>query len=128
MAKTMTPKTANCRGWGDRCWRNKLRQEAARAAAITAAVAQVDVTAFKDPAPVIAKAEQLLLDDALIATRVPGQYLANGSDGVSTYLTDTVERSCTCKAGARHGRCNHLVAGHAKNLLDQVEFTLALVA
>ncbi|MCP9947351.1 hypothetical protein LUX33_01930 [Actinomadura madurae] len=56
-------------------------------------------------------------------------YLANGSDGVSTYLTDTIEQSCTCKAGQRLGRCNHLVAAaaldHLAVILDATPLALA---
>ncbi|HEY9408894.1 MAG TPA: DUF6011 domain-containing protein [Jiangellaceae bacterium] len=150
MTKTETPqaKTATCRrtgchatlrhprsvarGIGPTCER-KERAELAAAqarheAAVTAAVEAVDTTAFMDAQAVKDKAVQLILDGAIVPTRVSGQYLVNGSDGVSTYLTDTVENSCTCKAGARLGRCNHLVAAAALDLLNTPAPTLALAA
>lgn len=125
MAKRTATKTANCRkcralltntrsitrGYGDRCWREKRREDAERQALATATAA-VDVSAFKDGARVLDKAEQLILDGAIVPLRHEGAYLANGSDGVSTYYVDTIENSCTCKAGQRLGRCNHLVAAH----------------
>ncbi|WP_242892538.1 DUF6011 domain-containing protein [Actinomadura litoris] len=143
MTKTAKPQTATCRrrgchatltaprsvqrGIGPTCER-KEREEAAAAqaryeAAVTAAVDAVDTTAFADAKKVTDKAKQLILDGAIVPTRVPGMYLANGSDGVSTYLTDTIERSCTCKAGQRLGRCNHLVAAAAIDLLDNGALT-----
>lgn len=109
------------RGYGDRCWTLKRREDAEREALATATTA-VDLSAFKDATSVLGKAEQLIDDGAIVRTRHEGQYLANGSDGVSTYLVDTVERSCTCKAGQRLGRCNHLVAAH---ILDHTAAILA---
>ncbi|WP_018655929.1 DUF6011 domain-containing protein [Actinomadura flavalba] len=117
-AKTKTATCRRCRatlrsartvaaGIGDRCARNERREAAAR---LTTATAAVDLSAFKDARTVLGKAEQLIEDAAILPTRHHGQYLATGSDGLATYLVDTVERSCTCKAGARLGRCNHLVA------------------
>ncbi|TDD31652.1 hypothetical protein E1287_25670 [Actinomadura sp. KC06] len=143
MTKATTSKTANCR----RCHalltnprhvaeritphcRRKEREEAAQRAArheaaVTAAVDAVDTTAFKDPQAAKDKAVQLILDEAIVPTRFPGVYLANSSDGVSTYLTDTVENSCTCPAGTRLGRCNHKVAGAALDLLEDNVLGLA---
>lgn len=143
MTKATTTTTANCRRCralltnprhvADRITPHCLRKEreesaAAQAryeAAVTAAVEQVDTTAFKDPQAVKDKAVQLILDAAIVPTRVPGQYLANGSDGVSTYLTDTVETSCTCKGFGHHKRCNHLVAAAALDLLTVPALGLA---
>lgn len=146
MTKTAKPQTATCkrckatlrsarsvaRGRGAHCAR-MARQEAAAAqaryeAAVTAAVEAVDTTAFADPQKVINKAIQLILDGAIVPTRFPGVYLANGSDGVSTYLVDAIETSCTCKAGARLGRCNHLIAAAALDLLTAPAPVLALAA
>ncbi|MFB4300656.1 hypothetical protein [Actinomadura sp. NTSP31] len=135
MAKQTATKTANCRKCralltnarsvarehGDRCWREKQREDAERQALATATAA-VDLSAFKDAASVLDKAEQLIIDGAIIPLRNEGAYLANGSDGVSTYYVDTVEQSCTCKAGQRLGRCNHLVAA---NILDHRAALLA---
>lgn len=83
----------------------------ARLARIEAAANVVDLTAFKDTAAARTKAMQLIADRAIVATRHAGQYLAVASQGDNTYLVDTIERSCTCKAGQRLGRCSHLVAG-----------------
>lgn len=143
MAKQTTTKTANCRRCralltnprhvADRitphCLR-KEREEAAaraetRAAAVEAAVNAVDTTAFADAQKVKDKAVQLILDGAIVPTRFAGVYLANSSDGLSTYLTDTVEDTCTCPAGARIGRCNHKVAAAALEILANPVFALA---
>lgn len=135
MAKRITVKTATCRGCyatlrapksvaagiGPTCAR-KERQEAAEREALATATTAVDLSAFKDASRVLDKAEQLIEDGAIVRTRFEGQYLANGSDGVSTYLVDITERSCTCKAGQRLGRCNHLVAA------DILDHFAALIA
>jgi hypothetical protein len=140
-AKATGAKTATCRrcyatlrksaarGIGPVCERKERAEKAAaqarHEAAVTAAVDAVDTSAFKDPQTVKDKAVQLILDGAIVSTRVPGVYLASGSDGVSTYMVDTVEGSCTCKAGQRLGRCNHLVAAAALDLLDANALGLA---
>lgn len=136
MAKaTTTTKTANCsrchalltdprrvaKRIGRRC-EQLDRREAAEREALDTATRSVDLAAFKDAARVLDKAEQLIEDGAIVRTRFEGQYLANGSDGVSTYLVDTAERSCTCKAGQHLGRCNHLVAA---DILDHFAAILA---
>ncbi|MDL4815463.1 hypothetical protein [Actinomadura opuntiae] len=135
MAKRTTTTTAHCRrcralltnparvaaGIGTRCERIERREDAERQALATATAA-ADVSAFKDGARVLDKAEQLILDGAIIPLRHEGAYLANGSDGVSTYYVDTVEQSCTCKAGQRLSRCNHLIAA---NILDHTAAILA---
>ncbi|MUN41451.1 hypothetical protein [Actinomadura litoris] len=140
MAKRTTTKTAHCRrcralltnprsvaeGITRPCLRKERAEAAAlaeaRASVVEVAVNAIDTTAFKNPQAVKDKAVQLILDGAIVPTRFDGVYLATGSDGVSTYLTDTVERSCTCKAGQRLGRCNHLIAGDALDLLDNGAF------
>lgn len=135
MAKRINTQTAHCRrcrslltsarsvaqGIGPTCQRNE-RREALEQQAMATATACVDLAAFKDATRVLDKAEQLIEDGAILPTRHAGQYLASGSDGVSTYLVDTVERSCTCKAGQRLGRCNHLVAAE---ILDHFAAILA---
>lgn len=142
-ATRTTTKTANCRrchalltnprsvrdGITTHCRNQEAREtaerNARREAAVTAAVNAVDTTAFKDAQKVIDKAIQLILDGAIIPTRFAGVYIANASDGVSTYLTDTVEDSCTCPAGSRIGRCNHKVAAAALEILANPTFALA---
>lgn len=146
MAKATTTKTATCRrrgchatltsprsvarGIGPVCERKERAEKAAARAryeaAVTAAVDAVDTTAFADPQTVKDKAAQLILDGAIVPTRFPGVYIANSSDGVSTYLTDTVEDTCSCPAGTRIGRCNHKVAAAALDHLDT--YTLGLAA
>lgn len=140
MAKATTTKTATCRragchatlraprsvaaGIGPTCARREREDAAAHQArhdaALATAVASVDTTPFKDPKRALDKAEQLLIDGGLVPTRFPGVYLATGSDGVSTYLTDRTERSCTCPAGARIGRCNHLLAADIDAILTEL--------
>lgn len=144
MAKTATPKTATCRGcyatltadrsvrrgWGDVCWRKEQarRAEDARIAAIETAAALVDFSAFKTADTVRDKAIQLLIDRSLTPTRVPGLYIATSSDGESTYVVDMIEHTCTCKAGLRLGRCNHLAAGRIAELVGVRPASLALAA
>lgn len=137
MTKTATTtKTANCRRCRalltnprhvaeritPHCLRKEREEAAARAEAhaaeVEAAVNAVDTTAFKDPQAVKDKAVQLILDGAIVPTRIPGMYLVNGSDGVSTYLTDMVENSCSCPASTHLGRCNHKIAAAALDLLN----------
>lgn len=142
MTKTATPKTATCRragchatlrsarsvaaGIGPVCARKEREEAAARQARheaeIAAAVASVEMlTEFKDQAAAASKAEQILLDGALVPTQFPGAYLAKASAGDDTYLVDTGAvsgvKTCTCRAGARLGRCTHLVAAFAADLL-----------
>jgi hypothetical protein len=69
-------------------------------------------TAFKDPETAATKALQVIADKAIVRTRTQGQYLVVASHGDQSYLTDVEEGSCTCKAGARHGRCSHLLAAN----------------
>lgn len=68
--------------------------------------------AFKDPQAAANKALQIIADKAIVPTRIKGQYLTVSSDGTQNYLTDVVDNTCTCKAGARLGRCSHLVAAN----------------
>jgi hypothetical protein len=103
--RILTSTKSVARKYGPRCWTRVL-----------AAAKVVDVSHFKDPAPVLAKAIELIEQGGIVRTRHDGQYLANSFDGLNTYLVETVgERSCTCKAGTRLGRCNHLVAVNILN-------------
>ncbi|WP_141576058.1 DUF6011 domain-containing protein [Actinomadura sp. WMMA1423] len=108
MAKATTTKTANClgcrglltarrsvlRGYGDRCWAKKRREDAARAAG------------FKPAA--ITKAKDLIADGAILPLR--GRvFQVVASNGIDRYLT--APEACNCPAGLRgkHG-CYHRAA------------------
>ncbi len=82
-------------------------------AKVRAAAKVADVTAFKDGKAALSKAEQLIEDAAIVPTRHVGQFIATSSDGLTVYLVDTLERSCTCKGHTRCGHCYHLVAADA---------------
>lgn len=121
---------SNTKGIGPTCARKEREQarEDARIAAIETAAAHVDFSAFKTAATVRDKAIQLLIDRSLTPTRIPGLYIATSSDGESTYVVDMIENTCTCKAGIRLGRCNHLAASHIAELVDARPASLALAA
>lgn len=109
MMRTRTKTTATCRrcratlvaprsvarGYGDRCWREKRREDAALAAG------------FKPET--LAKARELIEDGAIIPVRGRRVFRAVSSDGERTYLT--APQACTCPAGlrARHV-CYHRAA------------------
>lgn len=69
-------------------------------------------TPFKDAEDAARKALQIITDKAIVRTRTQGQYLVVASHGDQSYLVDVLESSCTCKAGARLGRCSHLLAAN----------------
>ncbi len=106
------------RGIGRHCQRLNRREQAA----------EVLTRTFKGAESARTKALALLADKAIVPTRHEGQYLAVGSDGISTYLVDTVERSCTCKGHARVGRCYHLVAADVLEMASTRRTQLTLAA
>jgi hypothetical protein len=132
MTKTANPQTAKCdeckrpltsavsiaRGRGRTCERNRRRRNAAL----------VLSRPFKNAEAARTKALDLIAEGALVRTRHEGQYLAVGSDGVSTYLVDTVERSCICRGHQRQGRCYHLLAADTVELAAVRRTSLALAA
>ncbi|MGI5423080.1 DUF6011 domain-containing protein [Actinomadura luteofluorescens] len=109
MAQKTTTETANClgcrslltadrsvrRGYGDRCWAKKRREDAARTAGFKPAT--------------IAKAKELIADGGIVPLRGRRVFRAVSSDGTATYLT--APQACSCKAGLRgkHG-CFHRAA------------------
>lgn len=95
--RTLTSPASIARGRGPRCH-----------AKVRAAAQAADFTTFTNAADAQRKASELIDDNAIIPTRIAGQYLATSSDGLNTYLVDTVEGSCTCKGAQRAGRCYHL--------------------
>lgn len=131
MTKTQNLRTTNCtrchalltspksvaRGRGDRCERLHRQEQAATNLTRT----------FKGAEAARTNALQVIADRAIVPTRHGGQYLAVASDGTSTYLVDTIERSCTCKGHQRVGRCYHLVAADVLELASgrRTSFTLA---
>lgn len=83
------------------------------------AAAAILARPFKDAETAATKALRHLTDKAIVPTRHAHQYLAVASAGDTAYLVDAIERTCTCKANRRHGRCTHLLAA------DVVEITTA---
>jgi hypothetical protein len=58
----------------------------------------------------VEKAREAIEMRAVVPSSRTGLYASVSSDGVTVYLTDARERSCTCKAAANGRRCYHLVA------------------
>jgi hypothetical protein len=56
------------------------------------------------------KAREAIEMGAVIPSSRPGLYAAVSGDGVTVYLVDVIEGSCTCKAAANGRRCYHLAA------------------
>jgi hypothetical protein len=93
--RKLTASSSIARGYGRVC---RLRIRAA-----TALAATVGYQPFQ-----LAKANDLIGEQAIVPTGRPALYLAVSSDGTTTYLVDAVEHSCTCPARAD---CYHLAAG-----------------
>jgi hypothetical protein len=49
----------------------------------------------------VAKAAEAIEEQAVVPSSRPGLYASVSGDGVTVYLTDAIEGSCTCKAGAK---------------------------
>jgi Family of unknown function (DUF6011) len=78
-------------------------------ARIALAAAQVaDLAAFHGWQ--VEKAREAIEMRAVVPSSRPGLYAAVSGDGVTVYLTDAREGSCTCKAAARGRRCYHLAS------------------
>ena len=58
----------------------------------------------------VAKAAEAIEEQAVVPSSRPGLYASVSGDGVTVYLTDAIEGSCTCKAGANGRCCYHLAA------------------
>lgn len=83
-------------GYGPTCMR-RIKENAAVAA-----------TDFK---PVqVEKAMELITDGGLVPSIRPRLFFAVSSRGDESYLINTIDNSCDCKAGARGVRCYHLAA------------------
>ncbi len=67
-----------------------------------------DLSGFK--AWQVTKATEAIEEQAVVPSSRPGLYASVSGDGVTVYLTDAIERSCTCKAGANGRLCYHLAA------------------
>jgi len=108
-AKRTTTKTGNCRrcralltnprsitrGYGDRCWREKRREDAAHAAG------------FKTTT--VDKARQLIADKAIVPVRGRRVFQVVSSNGTDRYLT--AANTCNCPAGLRGKHsCYHSAA------------------
>lgn len=95
--RRLTALASVSRGFGRTC-----------AARITAAAETADLTGFK---PVqVEKAREAIEQKAVVPLSRPGLYAAVSSDGVTTYLVDAIEGSCSCKAAANGRRCYHLAS------------------
>ena len=104
--RTLTAKASIARGRGPVCDLKARRRAAAERLA----------RPFKNTDAAVTKALNLLADRALVPTRHTGQYLAVASDGTTSYLVDTIERSCTCKGFGRVGRCYHQLAAEVAEI------------
>ncbi|MFV2179463.1 DUF6011 domain-containing protein [Actinomadura sp. LOL_016] len=107
MAKVNTTKTANCqgcralltnahsvaRGYGDRCWAKKRREDAVR------------IAGYKSHQ--LASATELIEDGAILPIR-PGTYIGVSTDGADRYIC-TVD-TCTCAAYEAGRKCYHRAA------------------
>jgi hypothetical protein len=58
----------------------------------------------------VAKAAEAIEEQVVVPSSRPGLYASVSGDGVTVYLTDAIEGSCTCKAGANGRLCYHLAA------------------
>jgi hypothetical protein len=56
------------------------------------------------------KAREAIEQGAIVPSSREGLYAAVSGDGVTVYLVDARERSCTCKAAANGRRCYHLAS------------------
>jgi hypothetical protein len=56
----------------------------------------------------IDKAREAIEMKAIVPLGRPGMFAAVSADGVTTYLVDVQESSCTCRAAANGRRCYHL--------------------
>jgi hypothetical protein len=77
-------------------------------ARVAAAAEAVDLSAFS--AAQVEKAREAIELRAVVPSSREGLYAAVASDGVTVYLTDAQQESCTCKAAAHGRRCYHLAA------------------
>lgn len=77
-------------------------------AKVRQAAQTVDLTAFKPYQQ--AEAAELIEQGGMVPTSRAALYLAVSSDGVTVYLVDQAEHSCTCPAGAKGTACYHLAA------------------
>lgn len=75
-------------------------------ARIAEAAQAVDLSAFHDWQ--VDKAREAIEQQAIVPSSRPGLYAAVSGDGVTVYLVDAAEGSCTCKAAANGRRCYHL--------------------
>jgi hypothetical protein len=75
---------------------------------ITQAAQVEDLSAFH--AWQAEKAREAIEQQAVVPSSRPGLYAVVSGDGVTVYLVDATEGSCTCKAAASGRRCYHLAA------------------
>jgi len=75
-------------------------------ARIAVAAQVADLAGFHDWQ--VDKARETIEVQAIVPLSRPGLYAAVSGDGVTVYLVDAREGSCTCKAAANGRRCYHL--------------------
>ena len=63
----------------------------------------------------VAKAVETIELGAIVRAARPRLYLAVSSNGSTNYVVNTIDQSCTCKAGERGIRCYHLAAAQILN-------------
>jgi hypothetical protein len=117
MTKTAAPQTANC----IRCGR-KLTSTSSVAAGMgrtcrakaLAAANVISLAEYKDQTKARENVIDLIELGGLIPQSRDGLYLAvSKSDVKVTYLVDTHEQTCGCKANGRLGYCSHLTGANA---------------
>lgn len=93
--RRLTAQDSVSRGYGRTC-----------RARITAAAEVADLSEFHTWQ--VDKAREALEQGAIVPSSRPALYAAVSGDGVTVYLVDAAEASCTCKAVANGRRCYHL--------------------
>lgn len=95
--RELTAEASVTRGYGRTCARR-----------ITAAAADADLSAFHGWQ--VDKATEAIEQGAVVPLSREGVFAVISSDGVTVYVVDATEQSCTCKAAANGHRCWHLAA------------------
>lgn len=84
-----------------------------------------DLTPYKDKARAYDKVVQLLEDQALVPTHIPGVYTAISSDGTDKYLVDAHASRCDCRSWLGRQYCSHLTTAQAIEAAHRPALTLA---
>ncbi len=95
--RKLTATASVSRGYGRTCL-----------ARITLAAQAADLTQFRPWQ--VEKAREAIEMRAVVPSSRPGLYAAVSGDGVTVYLADASDRSCTCRAAANGRSCYHLAS------------------